>query len=256
MPYAVSLKSTVEEIVIRKITQSTSHRLEWIPRNGYTGSLEIQRGYGVKSKESKQPNAHNGKSVSRTCRIQVHVSRSLICFHIAANTLEELKSFADSIAETKSRIEKQLYLSLAERIIPYIEDSIAVREKAERRKRTKERTMEIQFSNDPRTLRSSTRKPVRYRYDDMYDEQFEDDDYEGLEEDEVAPMKAGTRSSRRIAQRDTSPQRTRSSSRLRSDNNDSLEESPSERSFVGVEEVVETGQNVSSTIIPLEIEAE
>ncbi|KAI9284384.1 hypothetical protein BC943DRAFT_326234 [Umbelopsis sp. AD052] len=174
-------------------------------------------------------------------------------WEIVTNTLEELRTFTEEIAETKSRIEKQLYLNLANRVIPDIEESIAAREKVERKKQSKERLLALPFMNDPMTLRSRNRKPVSYRYDNVYDDGVEDDEYEELE-DEATSAKIGIRSSRRIAQIDTSPQRTRSSSRLRSDNNESLEESASEHnSLLGVDDPMQTDSSPIA-IIPSSIE--
>jgi hypothetical protein len=169
------------------------------------------------------------------------------------NTLEELRAFLEEIAETKSRTEKKLYMNLANGVIPSIEESIAEREKVERKKQSKERLLALPFMNDPMTLRSRNRKPVSYRYDNVYDDEAEDDEYEEVE-DEAASVRTGNRSSRRIAQRDTSPQRTRSSSRLRSDNNESLEESASEHnSLLGVDDPMETDSSLAD-IIPSSIE--
>ncbi|CAO3687816.1 unnamed protein product [Umbelopsis ramanniana] len=174
-------------------------------------------------------------------------------WEIVTNTLEELKAFTEEIAETKSRIEKQLYMNLANRVIPDIEESIAEREKVERKKLSKERLLALPFMNDPMTLRSRNRKPVSYRYDNVYDDEVDDEEYEEME-DEATSVKTGIRSSRRIAQKDTSPQRTRSSSRLRSDNNESPEESASEHnSLLGVDDPMETDSSLTA-IIPSSIE--
>ncbi|KAH8549646.1 hypothetical protein BGW37DRAFT_502090 [Umbelopsis sp. PMI_123] len=174
-------------------------------------------------------------------------------WEIATNNLEELRAFTEEIAETKSRTEKHLYLNLVNRVIPDIEESIAEREKVERRQRSKERLLALPFINDPMTLRSRNRKPVSYRYDNIYDDEADDDQYEEME-DETPSARVGIRSSRRIAQKDISPQRTRSSSRLRSDNNESLEESTSENnSLVGVDDPMETDSSLP-VIIPSSIE--
>lgn len=149
--------------------------------------------------------------------------------------MDDLICFAESLEDTTNRTEKKLYLNLVERIIPGIQDSIALREKSARKQRTKERAMEIQFSNDPMTLRSRNRKPVRYQFDDIYNYDLEDDVYEEEMEDEVLPVRTGTRSSRRIAQKEVTPERTRSSSRLHSENNESLEETFSDSSILGIE---------------------
>jgi hypothetical protein len=144
-------------------------------------------------------------------------------------------------------------MNLANRVIPDIEESIAEREKVERKKLSKERLLALPFMNDPRTLRSRNRKPVSYRYDNVYDDEVDDEEYEEME-DEATSVKIGIRSSRRIAQKETSPQRTRSSSRLRSDNNESLEESASEHnSLLGVDDPMETDSSLTS-IIPSSIE--
>ncbi|KAI8578963.1 hypothetical protein K450DRAFT_244327 [Umbelopsis ramanniana AG] len=175
-------------------------------------------------------------------------------WEIVANTLEELRAFTEEIAETKSRTEKQLYMKLTNRVIPNIEESIAAREKVERKKQSKERLLALPFMNDPMTLRSRSRRPVSYRYDNVYDDEVEDDEYEELE-DENTSVRTGIRSSRRIAQRDTSPQRTRSSSRLRSDNNESLEESASEHnSLLDVDDLMETDSSPTAIISsPIEL---
>ncbi|GAB5592526.1 hypothetical protein Unana1_07426 [Umbelopsis nana] len=156
-------------------------------------------------------------------------------WEIATKTLDDLICFAESLKDTTNRTEKKLYLNLVERIIPGIQDSTALREKSARKQRTKERAMEIQFSNDPMTLRSRNRKPVRYQFDDIYNYDLEDDVYEEEMEDGVLPVRTGTRSSRRIAQKEVTPERTRSSSRLHSENNESLEETFSDSSILGIE---------------------
>lgn len=81
-------------------------------------------------------------------------------------------------------------------------------------------------------LRPRNRKPVQYRFDDIYDYEDEDDEYEEHEEqEETLSAKTGTRVSRRIAQRETSPlhtpQGTRASSRLRGVYNEFSDEAAS-----------------------------
>jgi hypothetical protein len=151
----------------------------------------------------------------------------------ATRTLDELREFAESIADTKSRTEKQLYLQLINQTIPDIEFGIAQREKVDKKQRAVEKLLEIQLTNDPMSLRPRNRKPVQYRFDDIYDYEDEDDEYE--EDEEAVSVKTGTRSSRRIAQRETSPlsrtpQGTRASSRLRGVNNEIFDEPASQSS--------------------------
>ncbi|KAI9484759.1 hypothetical protein BDB00DRAFT_113266 [Zychaea mexicana] len=111
--------------------------------------------------------------------------------------LEELQQFTENLSKDK-RHERALYQHLIEQVIPYVEN-------AQRKRQRKARALERQLAvaeelATPRRLRSRENvKPVKYTFDDDFDDAFEDEGAvsdgfqadEGMDEDDDEESSGG-----------------------------------------------------------------